>query len=114
MVDVGSFVGGMVIGYLGDYFSYRALFLSPGFFLSALFMVFVAYANIHESWIYYVMMFFIGIMAGGPYNIIGTAITIDIGESIGKKNTAKISALIEGSAALFAAVSQIAISFIPK
>jgi hypothetical protein len=33
-------------------------------------------------------------MAGGPYNIIGTAITIDIGEEVGKKNTAKISALI--------------------
>jgi hypothetical protein len=55
-------------------------------------------------------MFLIGVMAGGPYNIIGTAIAIDIGEQVGKKNIPKVSALIEGSAALFAALSQYAIS----
>jgi hypothetical protein len=46
MVDVGSFIGGMIIGYLGDYFSFRALFLSPGFFISAILMFIVAFADI--------------------------------------------------------------------
>ena len=52
-------------------------------------------------------------MVGGPYNIIGTAITIDLGEQAGKKSIAKVSALIEGSAAVFAALSQILISILP-
>ena len=59
-------------------------------------------------------MFLIGVLTGGPYNIIGTAITIDIGEQVGKKNIPSVSALIEGSAAVFAALSQIVISVIPS
>lgn len=39
-------------------------------------------------------MFLIGVFTGGPYNIIGTAIAMDIGEKVGKKNIAKVSALI--------------------
>lgn len=113
MVDVGSFVGGMMVGYLGDKYSYRALFLSPFLFLSSGIMFIVSFALTDVAWTYYTAMLLIGILIGGPYNIIGTAITIDIGEQVGKKNIANVSALIEGSAAVFAAVSQIVISVMP-
>lgn len=41
-------------------------------------------------------MFFVGISIGGPYNIIGTVITIDLGRESKKMggSTAAISALI--------------------
>lgn len=113
MVDVGTFIGGMAVGYLGDRYSYRALFLSPCLFISAGIMFIVSFAFTDQAWMFYIAMFFIGVMTGGPYNIIGTAIAIDIGEKIGKKNIAKVSALIEGSAAVFAAISQIVISVMP-
>ena len=94
MVDIGSFIGGMIVGYLGDLFSYRALFLTPFLTLSAVIMFIVSYALDETGWTYYVALFFIGLFMGGPYNIIGAAIAIDLGEQAGKKNIAKVSALI--------------------
>ena len=91
MVDIGTFVGGMGVGYLGDRYQYRALFLSPFLFLSAGMMFIVSYALTTVPWTYYLFMFLIGVLTGGPYNIIGTAITIDIGEQVGKKNIPSVS-----------------------
>lgn len=113
MVDIGSFIGGLIVGYLGDKYSYRALFLSPLFIIASFVMFIVSFALTNVAWTFYLSLLLIGLMLGGPYNIIGTAITIDIGEAAGKSNIAKVSALIEGSAAVFAAVSQIIISIMP-
>ena len=79
MIDLGSFVGGMIVGYLGDIYSYRALFLTPFLTLSACVMFIVSFALTDVAWTYYATLLFIGLMMGGPYNIIGTAITIDLG-----------------------------------
>lgn len=113
MVDIGSFIGGVGVGYLGDIYSFRALFLTPSLLASAAVMFIVSFALTNIAWTYYLCLFMIGLMLGGPYNIIGTAIAIDLGEQAGKKNVAKVSALIEGSAAAFAATSQIIISLMP-
>lgn len=94
MVDVGSFVGGLIVGYLGDIYSYRALFITPLFGASAIVMFIVSFALNDTASAYYICLLLIGLMMGGPYNIIGTAITIDLGEQAGKKNIAKVSALI--------------------
>jgi OPA family glycerol-3-phosphate transporter-like MFS transporter 3 len=79
MVDVGSFIGGMIVGYLGDIYSYRALFLTPFLIISAAVMFIVSFALNDVAWTYYLALALIGLMLGGPYNIIGTAITIDLG-----------------------------------
>lgn len=79
MVDIGSFVGGMIVGYLGDIYSYRALFLTPLFMGSACVMFVVSFALTDSASSYYICLLLIGLMMGGPYNIIGTAITIDLG-----------------------------------
>lgn len=113
MVDIGSFVGGLIVGSLGDKYGYRALFLSPCLFFSAVVMFIVSFSLTDIAWMYYVAMFIIGLFSGGPYNIIGSAITIDLGEQAGKENIGKVSALIEGSAAVFAALSQLLISALP-
>lgn len=112
MIDIGSFIGGLIVGHLGDKYSYRALFLSPLLFMGSILMFLVAFTFTDIAWMYYIAMFFIGALSGGPYNIIGSAITIDIGESIGKHNVGKVSALIEGSGAVFAAISQLIIGSI--
>ena len=58
-------------------------------------------------------MFLIGFCIGGPYNIIGTLIAIDIGQNLKSKNSiSKVSSLIEGSASLFTALSMIIIPYI--
>ena len=59
-------------------------------------------------------MFLVGTMIGGPYNIIGTVIAIDLGQQTGTStNITSVSSLIEGSAAIFAALSQAVIPYIP-
>lgn len=112
MVDIGSFIGGLIVGYLGDKFELRALFLSPFLLLGACTMFLVSFTFKDIAWMYYVAMFMVGLFTGGPYNIIGSAITIDIGETVGKHNIGKVSALIEGSGAVFAAVSQLILGII--
>ena len=84
MVDIGSFIGGLIVGYLGDRYSYKALFLSPLLFISSAVMFIVSFTFTDIAWMYYIAMFLIGTMTGGPYNIIGSAITIDLGEQAGK------------------------------
>ena len=96
MVDTGSFIGGLLIGYLGDKLKLRALFLSPLLFLSSIVMFCSAYFLSNIAWQYYLAMFLVGITIGGPYNIIGAVITIDLGrqtKEIGGSTAAK-SALI--------------------
>ncbi len=79
MVDIGSFIGGLTIGYFSDKTGYRALFLSPLLFLSSIIMFVVAFLLTDQAWQFYIAMFWIGITIGGPYNIIGSVITIDLG-----------------------------------
>lgn len=94
MLDIGSFVGGLIIGYLSDRSHYRALFLSPLLIISAGIMFLVSYAFTNVPWMYYAALLGIGLTFGGPYNIIGTVIAIDLGEQAGRKNIATVSALI--------------------
>ena len=84
MVDIGCFVGGLIVGYLGDKYKHKALFLSPLLFVSSGVMFVVSFAFKDVAWMYYIAMLLIGMMTGGPYNIIGSAITIDLGEQAGK------------------------------
>lgn len=80
MSDVGTFVGGIVVGYLGDRFVKRALFLSPLLFVGSLFMLIVWKALQDNGLPYYFLIFGIGFLVGGPYRIIGSAIAIDLGQ----------------------------------
>lgn len=113
MIDVGSLIGGLIIGYLADRYERRAIFLCPLLLLSSIIMFIVSFALTTSPLQYYIAMFLIGFCIGGPYNIIGTLITIDIGQNLKSKNSiAKVSSLIEGSAAFFTALSMVIIPYI--
>lgn len=114
MIDLGSLIGGTAVGFLVDRFDKRALILSPLLLVSAIIMFIVSFALTNAPWQYYIAMFLIGNCIGGPYNIIGTVIAIDIGNNIKEKGSVtKVSSLIEGSAAFFTAISMIFIPRIP-
>lgn len=104
------------MGHLGDIYKLRALFLSPLLFLGSIVMFAVSQALNEYSLPYYFLMFLIGIFTGGPYNVIGSAIAVDLGQQPMLKNipnaVSVISALVEGSAAVFSAVSQILIPLV--
>ena len=113
MVDVGSFVGGLIMGSLGDKYKFRALFISPFLLCSSLMMFLVAFAFKDAAWMYYLGMLVIGFGAGGTHNIVGSAIVMDLGEQVSKDAIGKISALCEGFGAIFSALSQFIIAIIP-
>lgn len=95
MIDLGSLIGGTAVGFLVDKFDKRALFLSPLLLISSIIMFIVSYALTDVLWSYYAAMFLIGCCIGGPYNIIGTVIAIDIGNNIKEKGSVtKVSSLI--------------------
>ena len=50
MVDTGSFIGGLTIGYLGDKMQFRALFLSPLLFISSIVMFCSAFFLTDIAW----------------------------------------------------------------
>lgn len=80
MSDIGTFAGGVIVGYLGDKFTKRALFLSPLLFVGSFLMVIVWKALTDNGFPYYFLIFGIGFLIGGPYRIIGSAIAIDLGQ----------------------------------
>lgn len=116
MVDIGALFGGMLVGHLGDIYKFRALFLSPLLLLGSIVMFVVSQALNEYSLPYYFLMFLIGFFTGGPYNVIGSAIAVDLGQQPNLKNftnaVSVISALVEGSAAVFSALSQILVPLI--
>ena len=56
-----------------------------------------------------------GGFVNGPYKMIGTIVTLDIGNRIKEKSSvAKVSPLIEGSAAIFAMLEMVLIPYLEK
>lgn len=80
MMDIGSLIGATSIGYFADIFDKKALFLSPLLLTCSFLMCMVTYAV--SPWQYYSVMMLMGICIGGPYNMICTVITMDIGHKI--------------------------------
>jgi MFS family permease len=78
MIDLGSLIGGTIVGFLADRYDRRATFMMPLLFFSSLVMFLVAFALGSTVWTYYAVMFLIDNCIGGPFNIIGTVIGIDI------------------------------------
>jgi sugar phosphate permease len=104
MIDYGSIIGAITLGLAADKWNKRALFLNPLLLLSAFLMFLVSFVLEHP-WQYYLAMLLIGISIIGPYNMIGTVITMDIGQNMnGKDSVAKISSLIEGMASFITAI----------
>jgi OPA family glycerol-3-phosphate transporter-like MFS transporter 3 len=78
MFDYGSFLGGVAIGFFGDHFERRALFLCPSLAIAAGIMLAIRYAGVTFAWFYYVMILSMGFFFGGPYNNISGVISIDL------------------------------------
>lgn len=75
MIDVGTFLGGIMLGHLGDKMGKRSLLLAPFVFFSCLMMV-VATLFLNSNPVpYFLVILLMGIGLGGPYNIIGTVIS---------------------------------------
>ena len=58
------------------------------------------------------MVLLVGVLIGGPYNLVGTVTAIEAGKQLSDRGSiAKISSLIEGSAALLTAIEMVIIPY---
>ena len=110
MFDVGAVFGALMVGFISDRYNFKALLLSPFLLCCAIVMLIISFSLGDTPLPYYITIFLAGFFISGPYNIIGTVIAIDIGNSIKEKGSVtKVSSLIEAFAALFAMVEMIII-----
>lgn len=118
MMDVGTLLGGITIGYLGDFIKKRSLFLAPFILFSCIMMLVALLFLDAEPLPYFFVIFLMGVGLGGPYNIVGTVIAIDIaGQDCLKGNRKVIStitAVIDASGALCSSLTQFLLSSIPN
>lgn len=61
MFDYGTFLGGIIIGYLGDKFKMRAVFMCPSLLIAAGLMIMIKYLLGTSALPYYLIVFGIGI-----------------------------------------------------
>ena len=105
MLDLGCLISGGVVGFLADKYQLRVFFLCPMLLVCSIIMFLISFILSDVVWTYYLMILLLGLFIGGPYNLIGTVIAIEAGHQLQDKGSvAKISSLIEGSAALLPAV----------
>jgi sugar phosphate permease len=71
MMDAGTLVGSIFIGYLGDYIKKRSLFLAPFILFSCIMMLIALFFLDNNPLPYFFVIFLMGIGLGGPYNIVG-------------------------------------------
>lgn len=81
MLQFGTLLGGILTGSISDKIGKRAIVMSPMIFIAALMMYIAkAYLSSDTIFLYYTVIFLIGICLGGPYTICCSAVSIDLSE----------------------------------
>mgnify|MGYP001810242909 CR=1 FL=1 len=78
MFDVGTFIGGVFIGLLGDIYKKRAIFISPSIMIAIALMLMIRFLLKSDPLPYYFVVLGIGFFQGGPYNNISGVISIEL------------------------------------
>jgi len=108
LFDIGGVVGGVAAGYLSDRYNARSI-VSSGFVLLAIPCLYMyrEYGSINMSTNIALMML-AGVFVNGPYALITTAVSADLGTHESLKGNAQalatVTAIIDGTGSLGAAV----------
>jgi len=79
MFDVGTICGGAIFGKLSDSVQgKRAFIIAPMLLVSSLFTFVINYFLGKNPVPYYFMIFLVGSFLGGSYNLISSAVAIDL------------------------------------
>ncbi len=110
LYDVGMMPGGVVVGYVSDLYGGRRACVIVSFLavLAVLLWVFSVWSNIMPVPVLLVLLGFMGLLVGGPNNIISSAVAADLAEhpSIRGNNRAlgTVTGIINGSGSVTAAI----------
>ncbi|MCB0745662.1 MAG: MFS transporter, partial [Ignavibacteriae bacterium] len=117
LFEFGQIVGGFLLGYLCDKLNKRASLITPALLLNVILFIIISSFGAKEDLPgYYITLFIIGILLGGPANLIAAMKSHDISNNpeIIKKNKkigATLVGIIDGSAYIGIALPQILIPY---
>ncbi|GMH08782.1 hypothetical protein Nepgr_010622 [Nepenthes gracilis] len=116
LFDIGGVVGGILAGYISDHLNARAITAASFAYASipALFLYrSYGYINIYVNAI---LMFIAGVFVNGPYALITTAVSADLGTHSSLRGhsraLATVTAIIDGTGSIGAAIGPLLTSYI--
>ncbi|XP_043695276.1 putative glycerol-3-phosphate transporter 4 [Telopea speciosissima] len=118
LFDVGGIVGGVLAGYMSDKLNARAI-TAASFMYAAIpsMLLYRSYGGISKS-INIVLMMIAGLFVNGPYALITTAVSADLGTHSSLKGDARalatVTAIIDGTGSVGAALGPLLTGFISK
>lgn len=116
LFDVGGVVGGILAGYVSDQLNGRAI-TAAGFIYMAIPALFLyrVYGHISMT-INVILMFTSGIFVNGPFALITTAVSADLGTHKSLKGNARalatVSAIIDGTGSVGAALGPVLTGYV--
>mmetsp|Transcript_32522 Transcript_32522/g.68162 ORF Transcript_32522/g.68162 Transcript_32522/m.68162 type:complete len:382 (-) Transcript_32522:434-1579(-) len=110
LYSVGMMPGGVIVGWVSDLYDGRRACVIATFMLllAPLLWVFAVYSNVMNSYLLLCLLALMGILVGGPNNIITSAVAADLAEhpSIGgnTRSLGTVTGIINGSGSITAAL----------
>mmetsp|Transcript_25771 Transcript_25771/g.45390 ORF Transcript_25771/g.45390 Transcript_25771/m.45390 type:complete len:344 (-) Transcript_25771:1372-2403(-) len=116
LYDLGGIVGSVVSGHISDRIGYRSFVMLPMLALSIPLMGYFRFGNVGADWIFFILVPTVGILTGGPSNIISSAIAADLAQSSelggNQEALATVTGIIDGTGGFGAALGQTFIGLI--
>ncbi|KAL2902996.1 putative glycerol-3-phosphate transporter 4 [Bienertia sinuspersici] len=116
LFDVGGIVGGIVAGYLSDKLNARAITAATFMYLAIPSMLLYRFYGGVSMTINILLMMIVGLLVNGPYALITTAVSADLGtHSSLKKDSralATVTAIIDGTGSAGAALGPLLTGFL--
>lgn len=116
--DIGGVFGGILAGYLSDRLRARALTAASFMYLSIPALLIYHTCGSVSLWLNLVLMFVVGVFVNGPYALITTAVSADLGTHKSLKGNSKalatVTAIIDGTGSVGAAVGPLLTGYISE
>eukprot|EP00250_Pteridium_aquilinum_P016777 c23288_g2_i1 orf=375-2480(-) len=116
--DVGGVLGGILAGHLSDRMRARAITAASFMYISIPLLYIYHTCGSASLWLNLVLMFMVGMFVNGPYALITTAVSADLGTHKSLKGNSKalatVTAIIDGTGSVGAAVGPLLTGYIAE
>lgn len=118
LFDVGGIVGGILAGYISDKLNARAITAASFMYLAIPSMLLYRKYGSESHRINILLMMVVGLFVNGPYALITTAVSADLGTHSSLKGDSRalatVTAIIDGTGSVGAALGPLFTGFISK
>jgi OPA family glycerol-3-phosphate transporter-like MFS transporter 3 len=78
--DIGTVVGGIVVGHVMDRMGHRCLIMVPMLIIAIPIMLSFRFISGSLFWLFYILVFILGFLIGSVANLVASLISIDVGK----------------------------------